>query len=105
MTVSTTNERVTIEVVGDFDRASVKEFEEAARQQMTGESVVVADVSGSSLIASSALAAIVRLHRTADERDGRFEVLIGPDYQQRLFDIAGLSGYLNFAEGRPRADC
>ncbi len=104
MTVSMTNDCVTIEVVGDFDRAAVKEFEDAVRQQMARASVVVADVSGSSLIASAALAAIVRLHHSAVERDARFEVLIAPGTQQRLFDIAGLSDYLNLAVGRLRAD-
>lgn len=95
---------VEIVVRGDFDRAGVGEFEDAATRRLEGGSRVTADITGVSLIDSAALAALVRLHRLSADHDGRFDIAIGPAYQRRLFDIAGLSTHLNLVQQPPKGE-
>lgn len=92
---------VSIQVEGDLDRSSVSQFEQAVRNELMDHSHVVADVSAASVMESAALAALVRSHRLSEECNALFQVLIGPEYQQQLFDIAGLTQHLNLVRKPP----
>lgn len=98
MTVGYDDDRAFITVDGDLDRASASEFEAAVLVLIGSTPCVTVDITSATMIDSAALGAFIKLHRRAEETDDRLEIIIGPDYQQRLFDVAGLSGYLHLQQ-------
>ena len=86
---------VTVVVTGDFDAAQAPEFERRTAALPASIGALAVDVSGASVIDSSALAALVRLRRRCDDAGIAFTTLVGRPFQRALMNLTGLTEVLN----------
>lgn len=87
-----------IVVEGDLDRVSAPELLIAARQLFETVETIQIDVTAATVIDSASLGVLVELHTSACSTGVRLEIVIGPRYQQTLFQVAGLTPYLNMVQ-------
>lgn len=101
VTVSNDGDVIVVAVAGDLDRSSSAGMADAVRTAVEAGSDVLIDVCAAQVIDSAALGELIGLHRTAVESDVSLSIAID-DFQRRLFDIAGLSGYLDLVSAGTR---
>jgi anti-sigma B factor antagonist len=82
---------------GEIDISTVDAVREAMRAVEDGD--LVLDLRDVSFLDTSGLAAIVAQQRSATATGRGFALVQGPPNVERIFDIAGLSGWLTFLAG------
>lgn len=92
--ISSAGRRRWIDVHGEFDTASVPEFERLAVAILGAPGSIIVDITGATILDSSALSALIRLRREAVDRDADFSLIIGPAWQARLLEQSGVCEYL-----------
>lgn len=89
--------RVVVVPHGEIDIATVDGVRAALRD--TGDADVVLDLRDVGFLDTSGLAAIIGHQREATAAGRAFALIAGPPTVQRIFEIAGLTGWLTFLEG------
>ena len=76
-------------VGGEFDLATVDQFDQAVAPYRTQFDLIV-DLASTTLLDSTALGALLRLRRDSASTDNSLIVLAPRSYQRRLFEVTGL---------------
>ncbi len=84
----------TIHVSGDFDAATVPEFDRRTGDLPGTAEAVVVDVGAASVIDSSALGALIRLRERCNAADVGFTTLVRRPFQRKLLHHTGLNDVL-----------
>jgi len=87
----------TVVVRGELDAFSAAQLSDALAPRLTGETLVL-DLRAVTFIDSRGLAALLQVHRNAEQSGGAVQ-MIASRRVRRLFEIAGLDGYLRIDEG------
>ncbi len=82
---------MTLSVSGEFDGATVPEFDAVVERSLALDPAAVnLDLTGTVLIDSTAIGAIMRFHETL-QRSGTLHAIYAPrPFQQTLFEVTGL---------------
>jgi anti-sigma B factor antagonist len=84
---------------GEFDLASVEEFERAiGKLEASGARVLLVDLSGLEFMDSSGLRALVMADRRARAAARRLAIVPGPPAVRRVFEITQLDDRLDLVE-------
>ncbi len=87
----------TVVVRGELDSFSAVQLSDSLAPRLLAGAVVL-DLRAVTFIDSRGLAALLQVHRSAEESGGCVRMIAGRRVR-RLFDLAGLDGYLHVDEG------
>lgn len=87
----------TVSVVGEFDASEVRSFDHAVVEALDGVSEIVIDLTGTTIIDSSALGALVRLCARAEEASIAHSTVVTHPFQLKLLQVTGLMDVLRVA--------
>ncbi len=98
--VTVNGDRARAELAGDFDMAATFTVEPALEQALEepGVSALTLDLSGLRFIDSTGIGVLFRMEAEARSRGVALSIVPGPREVQRVFELAGLSEALPFAE-------
>lgn len=82
----------TLRVVGEFDRTTVRSFDSAVAAM--NSSHVHVDLSGVTLIDSSAIGSLTRLRRAVHDRNAEFELSVHSAVHEHILRTMGVWEYL-----------
>lgn len=92
--------RVTVELGGDLDIASVPAFKRAVGEAESGsQPLIVLDMRPLEFIDSMGLHAVIMASERAKKSNRRFVIVRGPAAVQRVFELANLDRYFAFVAG------
>jgi anti-sigma B factor antagonist len=92
--------RLSVRPVGELDIATVGRLRGAFAERLDAEDLVV-DLRGLSFLDTSGLQLMVELHRRSQDDGWRLTLVRGDRAVQRVFEIAGLEGFLPFTDEPP----
>jgi anti-anti-sigma factor len=103
VTVTVQGERATAQLAGDFDMAATFTVEPALERVIAepGLSAMTLDLSDLEFIDSTGIGVLFRLEAEARSRGVALSIVPGPREVQRVFEVAGLTDALPFAEPPP----
>lgn len=87
----------TVSVVGEFDASEVATFDQAVADALDAVAEITIDLTGTTIIDSSALGALVRLCARADEASIAYATVVTHPFQLKLLQVTGLMDVLNVA--------
>lgn len=88
------DQRATLRISGDFDRFQVERFDQAVRDLPASIGSVAVDLTGATIIDSSALGCLVRLRNRMDVLGGRLTVSVATTFQVTVMTASGLYDHL-----------
>jgi anti-anti-sigma factor len=98
--VTVEGERARAELTGDFDMAATFTVEPALERALVapGVSALTLDLSNLNFIDSTGIGVLFRVEAEARSRGVALSIVPGPREVQRVFEIAGLTDALPFAD-------
>lgn len=99
-TTERTGEGVRVRLQGELDIATAPEADdELRRAEAEGPDLLAVDLSGLSFMDSTGLRLVVAADQRAREAGRRLQLVRGPEAVQRVFELTGIDGRLEWADG------
>lgn len=99
-TTERTSEGVRVRLQGELDIATAPEADdELRRAEAEGPDLLAVDLSGLSFMDSTGLRLVVAADQRAREAGRRLQLVRGPEAVQRVFELTGIDGRLEWADG------